>query len=277
MPRVDTSPGAAPPAGRPATPAGRLAEDDYRVAHPVDAQALFEALIEQRTPVVLAAPNGSTLTLTLWAADATSGQVSFAAGGVLPQIQALLDAEEALAVAYLDDIKLQFEVQPQLLLRGGAEPLLQAQVHGGLHRFQRRNSFRVHTSSRTGPRVTLRHPGLPEMTLCLRILDLSIGGCALLLPDDVPELLPGTLIHGVQVELDPATAFVASLTLQHVMSGHGRRLGCAWHRLPPEHERSLQCFINQTQQQALRRALPQASAAARSRGDTGSSQPKGAP
>lgn len=230
----------------------------YLVHHAAEVLALLTELRDCHTPLVLAAPNGATLTLTLQALLAREHRVQFSADGVLPHLHTLLEADEALAVAYLDEVKLQFEVEHLVLLRGAQGQALQADWPRSLHRFQRRDSFRVRTGGQSGPSATLRHPAWPDMRLSLRILDLSVGGCALLLPADTPALEPGTLIHGVQVQLDMATAFVASLSLQHVASvdthhgvhranSGGQRLGCAWHKLAPDHERLLQCFVNQTQ------------------------------
>ena len=60
-----------------------------------------------------------------------------------------------------------------------------------MFRFQRRNTFRVRTIERTSPTAPFRHPAIPDMALALRVLDVSIGGCALLLPANVPALQPG--------------------------------------------------------------------------------------
>jgi c-di-GMP-binding flagellar brake protein YcgR len=48
------------------------------------------------------------------------------------------------------------------------------------------------------------------MQLALRVLDVSIGGCALLLPADVPALEPGVTLQGVEIELDADTRFVVT-------------------------------------------------------------------
>ena len=101
--------------------------------------------------------------------------------------------------------------------------------------------------------VQLRHPSLPDMRIGLRIVDLSTGGCALLLPDDVPALQPGTLLGGVRFELDGDTAFDAALRLQYVvaMHGGGQRLGCEFVDLAGPPRRALQRFIDQSQRRRL--------------------------
>ena len=99
--------------------------------------------------------------------------------------------------------------------------------------------------------ASLRHPALPDMRLALRVMDVSIGGCALWLPQDVPPLQAGTLVADVHIELDTDTRFAAALCLQHV-SGQGDneqgvRVGCEWQALGPNAERVLQRWIDRTQ------------------------------
>ena len=101
------------------------------------------------------------------------------------------------------------------------------------------------------PVVRLRHPMIPDMQLALRVLDVSIGGCALFLPNDVPTLDPGVLMNGVVMDLDADTRVHTGLRLQHVTSlnpeSGGVRLGCEM--VSPGHEglRALQRYIDQTQ------------------------------
>ena len=49
-----------------------------------------------------------------------------------------------------------------------------------------------------GPRGELSRTFHPEMQLALRVLDVSIGGCALQVPRDVPALQPGAKLAGVR-------------------------------------------------------------------------------
>jgi len=88
------------------------------------------------------------------------------------------------------------------------------------------------------------------MKLALRVLDVSIGGCALLLPADVPPLQPGSSLQGVRVDLDPDTRFEAVVLLHHLtsMGSTGNlRLGCEWQRIDGAAQRALQRYIDQVQ------------------------------
>jgi len=117
----------------------------------------------------------------------------------------------------------------------------------------------VRTFERRAPQAQLRHPSMPDMRLALRIVDISVGGCALVLPDDVPALQPGSRLAGVRIELDGDTGFDATLRLQHVSAmhggGQGMRLGCEFIELEGQAQRALQRYIDQTQQRRRLLAL----------------------
>ena len=177
-------------------------------------------------------------------------RVIFDADAAHPQIRALVEAGEATAVAYLDAIKLQFDLQGLMLAHGNNASALQAVLPDVLFRFQRREFFRVRT--RDSAVAHLRHPASRGEMLTLRVLDVSVGGCALQLPAEAAPIEPGTSIDGVRLELDADTLLVAPLTVQHVSGGfgsnsRGSRLGCSFARLDGTSQRSLQRYIDLTQ------------------------------
>jgi c-di-GMP-binding flagellar brake protein YcgR len=119
-----------------------------------------------------------------------------------------------------------------------------------VYRFQRRGSFRVRTLPRNAPTVHFRHP-CNGMLLTLRVLDVSTGGCALFLPDQVAPLPLGLKLPRVRVELDASNRFEATLHLCHVTSinpqSQGVRVGCELLQLDGDAQRTLQRYIDQTQ------------------------------
>jgi len=228
------------------------AQDEFAIHHPTELLSLLRQLADHNVLVHLSAPGGGSYTTTLWTVDAHLRRVSLAADAMQPAVRSLIDAGEATAVAYLDSVKLQFDLQHLVLVHGANASALQAGLPAVLYRFQRRSSFRVRTPANAAPTATLRHPSMPDMTLCLRVLDVSVGGCALALPPDVPPLAAGIQIAGVRIELDADARFDTSLTLQHVSGGMGStrtglRLGCAFAKLDGAAQRALQRYIDQTQ------------------------------
>lgn len=233
--------------------------DEFRVDGAAEVLALLRTLADQSVLVHLSAPDGSHYTTTVWTVDTHRGKLSLTAHADPSQLPALVEAGEIAAVAYLDSVKLQFDLTNLVTVTGHGRTALQADLPRELFRFQRRNSFRVRTLPRNAPTVHLRHPSIPDMPLALRVLDVSSGGCALFVPDDVPPLSPGVTLQGARIELDPSTRFEATLHLCHVTAinpgSQGVRIGCELLQLSGEAQRTLQRYIDQTQKRRRLLAL----------------------
>jgi len=233
--------------------------DEFRLSAPAEIQAVLKDLVQGQVLVNLNGSDGAAYTTTLWTVDLARGRLSFSADAHSNQVQQLIEAEEAVAVAYLDNIKLQFDISGLVLVHGGKTAALSCSFPRVIYRFQRRSGFRVRPLLRSAPVARVRHPMIPDMNLALRVLDVSIGGCAIFLPDDVPPLQPGVVLNGVQLEFDRDTCLTVSLRLQHVTSlnpdARGVRLGCEMVNADADATRALQRFINFTQRR--QRALGQ--------------------
>lgn len=247
---------------RPATLDAEGAEDPwgpFRVSHPQECVTLLRQLRDGQQPVLLSGPEGGAVTATLWSVDEPRQLATFSAQPGLPALDGLVEADEGTAVAYMDSVKLQWELSRLVLLRGPRLWSLQCALPTVLYRFQRRSAFRVRTPARHAPVARLRHPAIPEMALTLRVLDLSLGGCALWCPADVPPLQAGTRLGEIAIELDATTRFTAAATLAHVSSlgpqDRGVRIGCEWQNLPAPAERTLQRWIDAAQRRRRLMAL----------------------
>lgn len=223
---------------------------NFRVTQSTEIVRLLRELRDGAVPVILNAPDGTSYATQLWSFDSAGGRLSFSAEEDHLQPERLVSGNEVVAVAYLDNVKLQFDLQRLVLVRSAQSIALQAAMPRTVYRFQRRNSFRVRPNERAGPSASFRHPSMPDMPLSLRILDVSIGGCALLQPDDVPPLQAGTRIQRAHIELDADTRFDTGIEVHHIssrFSGGGHRLGCEWLQIEGGAQRALQRFIDQTQ------------------------------
>jgi c-di-GMP-binding flagellar brake protein YcgR len=212
--------------------------NEFRLTSPVEIAAALQRLCDDNVNLILNGPDGSYCSVRLWTVDKQRATISLSANADDPQLQAVLQCDEAVVVCYLDNVKLQFDVQQLVLVRSGLATALKCQMPSEMYRFQRRESFRVRPILRNAPVAKMRHPMIPDMMLSLRILDVSIGGCALFLPDDVPPLSPGVALQ-------------THLRLQHISSinadAKGVRLGCEMINPARDSLRSLQNFIDQTQ------------------------------
>ena len=245
--------GPTPPQDRPGDAAAAALDPHghFRCDHPRDIVALLRRLRDGAVAVSLSAPGGRQLSASVWSVDEQHQRLALEVEPGDAQLPGLVEGNEATAVAYLDAIKLQFDLHDLVLVRGPRSTALQCDLPACVYRFQRRGSYRVRTLERCAPMAQLRHPGMPDMALSLRILDLSIGGCALLLPDEVPTLPLGLTLRGVALALDSDTRVIVTLRLQHASSinshSQGLRLGCEFLQLEPQAQRLLQRHIDQTQ------------------------------
>jgi len=225
--------------------------DDFRISAVPEVLAMLKRLQDGNVIVHLNGSDGATYTTTLWSVDALRGVISFSAEAESNQVQSLVESADAVAVAYLDSIKLQFDAIGLVVVHNGRNAVLNCAMPRELFRFQRRSGFRVRPLLRSTPMARMRHPAIHEMPLALRVLDVSIGGCALFLPDDVPPLPPGVVLNGVQMDLDVDTRIHVALRLQHVTSinpdSRGVRLGCEIVNPASDVTRALQRYIDQTQ------------------------------
>lgn len=244
----------------PAEPEARSAPAEFRIVDPYEILALLRRMAEQRVLVTIAASSGASFTTPLWEVDPAKGVVRFAADRHDPTLERVLDAEEAVAVGYLDSIKIQFDVTGLVHVHAGrGTSTLNCSFPGELFRFQRRSSFRVRPLLHAPPVARLVHPHDADHVMELRILDVSVGGIALFLPEDQPPIQPGTIIDKVLIDLDAETRFSAMLRVAHVTSlnasSRGVRVGCEMERMSGEALRALQRFIDQTQKQRRLMAL----------------------
>ena len=230
--------------------------DEYRITSQVEIQAMLQQMLDTRTFVTLSGPNGDSYTTLMWQADPSRQILCFSASDGDTRLQALLESGEIVAVAYLDSIKVQFDLEGVVEVLG-QDRALNANYPKVLFRFQRRSAFRVQPFSTKSPVARFRHPAIPDMTLALRVLDISLSGVALFLPENVPAITAGVKIGQCELDLDDDTNMVVGLVIHHVTAIHpesrGTRLGCELIGLDWS-DRSLQHYINQTQKRRL--ALP---------------------
>lgn len=225
--------------------------DEYRLGSPREVAQMLRRLCDGSTPLHLNTPQGTSVAATLWSVDADRGLIALAVDADDPALPALLEGAEAVAVGYLESIKVQFDLADLVLVRSQRSSTVRCSLPVEIYRFQRRSAFRIRPAQRNAMRARVRHSEIAEMQLSLRVLDLSIGGCALFLPDDVPPMQPGQVLNQVQVELDAATRISVNLRLQHVTSFNagagGVRLGCEILGIDAATLRTLQRFIDLSQ------------------------------
>jgi flagellar brake protein len=237
--------------------AGPSGLDEFRITRPSEIGAMLKLLVDGNVQLNL---NASDVSATLWSADLTRASIGFSVNPDDPALHTLVACQEAVIVGYLDSVKLQFDASNLVLVRGNRSCILNCGWPREMFRFQRRGAFRVRPLLRSTPTARFRFGGgAAEREFALRVLDVSIGGCALFLPAEMPAIDPGSLLAQVQIDLDADTRFDVTLRLQHVTTinaeAKGMRLGCEFVRADGTLQRTLQRFIDLTQKRGKLLAL----------------------
>lgn len=233
--------------------------DEFRVSSPRDIQAILKQLLDGSVLVALHGDDGAVFTTAIWTLDAQRGTIGFNADPADPAMTALLRGDAVAVVGYLDSVKIQFDVDNLVVVTGQRASVLNCSAPRELYRFQRRNAFRVRPLSRVAPTARFAHPDMPETELSLRVIDISIGGCGLFLPDELPTMNRGAVIADGRLELDDDTRIGVTLRLQHSTivrdKSRGARLGFEFVRPGGEALRVLQRYIDLTQKRGKLMAL----------------------
>lgn len=230
--------------------------DEFRIDVPVEVEQLLEQLRTGNALLHLSTFDGVSYTTTLLAQDRWHGIVSFAADARDPRLQSLLGSTGAVVVGYLDSIKLQFDALGLTLAPGARGDVLNAAYPREVFRFQRRRFYRVRPLTRSMATATLALP-IASGRMRLRVLDVSLAGVALFLPESAPGFARGSVLQDVLLQLDVHTQLSVGLIVRHTTAigprGGGARMGCEILDLSRDDARLLQRYIDITQKQ--RRAL----------------------
>jgi len=233
--------------------------EEFRVSSPREIGLLLKQLLDGSILLHLNSSDGHVFTSAIWTMDSTRATIGFNADPNDPAMQSVLQSDEVVVVGYLDNVKVQFDVHNLMLVHGNRASVLSCPFPREMFRFQRRNAFRVRPLMRAAPVARLRHPDMLDTEFALRVIDISIGGCALFLPTDVPAMNAGVLLHHIRVELDDDTKLDVGLRLQHVTTlnaeARGQRLGFEFIRPGGDALRTLQRFIDLTQKRGKLMAL----------------------
>lgn len=220
------------------------ADADFRVDAPGEVLSWLRELLQTQARVQLSTPDGAAIHTVVQAIDAPHGMLTLEAPQDASVLGPVLSSPELVATAFLDRIKLQFDLSGLVVVRGASD-VLRGALPQRLYRFQRRQAYRVHAAGAAYPAFVVK--GEPPSRV--RVLNVSIGGVAVLWPADLmPIPQPANELQGT-VELEREIAVPAVLRVQHVttLNDGAHQLGCAFASLGPSASRAVQIFIDQAQ------------------------------
>lgn len=232
------------------------ADADFRLDAPGEIMNWLRELLQSQARIQLSTPEGEAIHTVLRALDTPHGMLTMEAPQARDALPPVLASDELVATAYLDRIKLQFDVTGLVAIRGDGAEVLRAPVPLRIYRFQRRQAYRVMSAGQLYPALKLADADLPRV----RVLNVSAGGVALQWPAHVvPAPEHGEEISGT-LELEREVSFSTLLRVQHLAAGEDsgpHHIGCAFVSLSPNAARALQVFIDQAQkrERLMRRSL----------------------
>jgi flagellar brake protein len=238
-------------------PRPKPGRSDNRVRTSREIRALLRQFSDQDVPITLATPDGVSYATCLWAHDPDRAVLVLSADATDARVQRLVEAEEAVAVGYLDSVKVQFDLHGLMLVHGRDTSALHAHFPREIYRFQRRSGLRVRPKGQTCTELRLRLPGSTDAELTMRVLDLSHGGLAVLWPEDLTPPAIGVTVRAARLALDSETHVQVALRVVHVGTiAHGKRLGCEIQGLSGVAVRTLERYIDESQKRFRLLAAP---------------------
>lgn len=163
---------------------------------------LLQSVMNRGTPFVIHESGGTSHTAQMWAVDAKRKIISFAEDVFSPKLRQVAEAGAAVALCYVDNIKIQFNLFGRSLLKSPQGAVLQVDFPVEILQFRRRASYRVKLEGPARPTVSLTHPHVATGPIELDVIDLSEQGCGLLMSTDFSLLRRGYVFEDAVLKMD---------------------------------------------------------------------------
>lgn len=161
----------------------------------------------------------------------------------------LLASKHIVFVGFLEHIKVQFIARVAEATQHEERPAFRIRFPESLVRLQRRDFFRVRPPMSKPAKCLVPYGEEGKQYESLRVLDLSVGGMAVMTYPEKFELPVGTLIENCYLDLPGVGNISISLTVRHVdpvpKDENARRCGCEFAEMAPSARVMLQRYINQ--------------------------------
>jgi len=165
-----------------------------------------------------------------------------------PQQQSqLFDAPELVCVAFVESIKLQFTLDAPRRSTDSGYPAFLCAMPDRVLRLQRREYYRVRTPDDVSASCLVPYSGDRAQYESLRVLDVSVGGLALMAYPRHFDPAFGTVIDRCYLDLPGVGTVTIRMRVAHVETtkdGESRRCGCEFIDLSPQARMMLQRYVH---------------------------------
>lgn len=215
----------------------------------IEILSLLEALESQGVLVTAYFDRHAGFAVTaLLAVNPRFGELVFDHAADASTRRRLLAAESITFVSFVDQIKLQFQTGPAEATTFDDRPAFRVQLPEQALRLQRRDSFRVKTLISRPAHLLLPVGDKEEQYEKLRLIDLSIGGVAVVFDARKRKVERGDVLAACFLDLPGVGSVGVTLKVRHVAplprDENALSVGCELVDLAPASRTSVQRYIN---------------------------------
>lgn len=210
--------------------------------------ALIARLCDDRVPMtVYWSSEGQFAVTQILKVDAVHSEVHFDLPNQPEQQMQLLGAAELVCVAFIEAVKLQFTIDSPRRSSEGGYPTFVSALPERVLRLQRREYYRVRTPESLSACCLVPYPGDRDQYESLRVLDLSVGGLAMLAYPRHFDPSVTSIVDRCYLDLPGVGTVTVRLRVAHVETsadGQPRRCGCEFVDLSPQARMMLQRYVH---------------------------------
>jgi c-di-GMP-binding flagellar brake protein YcgR len=127
----------------------------------------------------------------------------------------LLESPRLVAVTFVDHIRIQFSTGRAHTTTFQGTPAFRIRLPDSVLRLQRRNAYRVRVPMANPATLSIVHPNRADEMLKLKLLDISVGGIAVLATPEDFEWKDGAVLEGCRIELPDFGEFTSDLEVRY--------------------------------------------------------------
>ncbi|HLP98542.1 MAG TPA: flagellar regulator YcgR PilZN domain-containing protein [Sideroxyarcus sp.] len=229
-------------------------ENDYLITNPKEIVSILQTIAERKTRAALYYNEGNSMVLTMvLAADENGGVWVDAASNQLDN-RHIERSNRIVLVSTHNQAKVQFVASSAFLGLYENAPAFNLALPRKLLRLQRRDYYRLVTPA-SQPLKCIIHsaPEQAHIPHAITVMDISIGGMALVCEEDGVELQPGMVYEHCQIELPEVGTVDTTIEVKNtfeVTDRNGkvrRRAGCVFVKPDGKTTMLLQRYVAQMQ------------------------------
>ncbi len=234
--------------------------ENYWLYSSVEIASMLGRLCDDRVPLTAYWGHDGEFAVTqILGIDSVQGEIEFDLPNQPQQQTRLLAADHLVCIAFVENIKMQFAVLSPRQSSCEGFPSFRTSVPERVLRLQRREYFRVRTPENLSASCLVPYSGDREQYESLRVMDLSVGGLAMLAYPRHFDLTISSVIDRCFLDLPTVGTVTVRMRVAHVETsadGQSRRLGCEFVDLSSHARMMLQRYVQKVDAEQRHRRGP---------------------